>query len=138
MRRPLLASLLFAACTATSWAAGKSPNDVVYGAAVSQCLAMESGGKTGKQMRNMCDFRINVSFCQAKQTDNECAQGQIGNTSMAPHESRYLLDEVVQTYFVACRDPYYVSPGAARWDNSMVVGRCQASRAASQAAKRRH
>lgn len=117
-------------------ASAARPGDVVYGAAVNQCLVSEPGGQTGQRLRNLCNFRINITFCQVKRDGDDCAAGRIGGTAMAGRSSRSLLEDVVDTHYVVCRDPFHVPVAAAAWQDGRVLGRCQATRAAARAAKR--
>ncbi|OZI77739.1 hypothetical protein [Bordetella genomosp. 12] len=109
---------------------------LVHGAAVNPCLVSEAAGQHGQRLRNLCTFRINITFCQIKRESDDCAAGRIGGTTMAPRSSRSLLDDVLATHYVVCRAPYALPRAAAAWQNGRLVGRCQATRAAAQAARR--
>ncbi len=96
---------------------------------MNQCLVSEAGGQTGRQLRNLCNFRVNITFCQVRRDGDDCAAGRIGATAMAGRSSRSLLEDVIDTHFVVCRDPFRLPAAAAAWRDGRVVGRCQATRA---------
>ncbi|AZY48234.1 hypothetical protein [Bordetella avium] len=98
----------------------------INGPTMNACLLQEAGGQ---RLRNLCDFQINITFCQVKRDSDDCAAGRIGGTTMAARSSRYLLDDVLQTHYLVCRAPYQASPADTRWLNAGLQGRCQASRA---------
>ncbi|AIT25724.1 hypothetical protein [Bordetella holmesii] len=113
------------------------PSDIVYGAAVTQCLVSEPAGPSVKRLHNLCTFRINITFCQIKRDGDDCAAGHISGTTMGAKTSRSLLEDVIDTHYVVCRDPFYLPQNAAAWKDGHLLGRCQASRSAIRAARRR-